>query len=171
MNRIENGIGVMASSKSDEWETPQNLFDKLDSEFHFTLDPCCQAYNNKCLKYYTKKENGLEQSWAGETVFCNPPYGKAIGQWVKKCWEEFNENDVTIAMLIPSRTDTKWFHKYILGQATEIRFIQGRLKFVNRTFPSWRLDGNYKISPAPFPSMIVIYNPNKKNGTCCLTSY
>jgi len=148
----------MASSKSDEWETPQELFDLLNNEFNFTLDPCSQEYNNKCEKHYTKTEDGLKQSWKNETVFCNPPYGRSIKQWVEKCWNEHNENGTTIVMLIPSRTDTDWFHKYIMDKATEIRFVKGRLKFENRTFPSWRPDGNFKISPAPFPTMIVIYN-------------
>ena len=151
----------MTSSKSDEWETPQNLFDQLNAEFHFTLDPCCQEYNHKCEKYYTPKEDGFRQNWEGEIVFCNPPYGKTIGKWVQKCWEEHKQHNTTIVMLIPSRTDTKWFHKYILNEATEIRYIQGRLKFVNRTFPSWREDGNFRISPAPFPSMIVVYKPKE----------
>lgn len=147
----------MASSKSDEWETPQDLFDKLNSEFHFTFDPCSQEYNYKCEKHYTKKEDGLKQDWTGEIVFCNPPYGKTIGLWVEKCWREHKENGTTVVMLIPSRTDTKWFHKYILNEASEIRFLQGRLKFINRTFPSWREDGDFKVSPAPFPSMVVVY--------------
>ena len=153
----ESGLGIMASSKSDEWETPQDLFDKLNAEFHFTLDPCCREYNHKCDKYFTQEDDGLHKSWLGEVVFCNPPYGKSIGKWVEKCYNEYKENGTTIVMLIPSRTDTSWFHKYIWHEATEIRFVEGRLRFINRTFPSWREDGNFKVSPAPFPSMIVIY--------------
>ena len=151
------GIGIMASNKSDEWETPQDLFDKLNAEFHFTLDPCCREYNHKCKKYYTITDDGLSKDWSGEVVFCNPPYGRTIGKWVEKCFNEYNTNGVTIVLLIPSRTDTVWFHKYILHKASEIRFLQGRLRFVNRTFPSWRADGQFKVSPAPFPSMIVVY--------------
>lgn len=147
----------MASSKSDEWETPQELYDKLNAEFHFTLDPASQPYNAKCNKSYTVLEDGLSMDWSGNTVFCNPPYGRSIGKWVKKCWDESAKHGVTVVMLIPSRTDTGWFHRYILGKASEIRFIEGRLKFINRTFPSWRDDGNFKVSPAPFPSMVVVY--------------
>lgn len=81
----------------------------------------------------------------GETVFCNPPYGrKETGIWVKKCYEESLKSNTKVVMLIPSRTDTKWFHEYIYGKA-EIRFIKGRLKF------------NDGKESAPFPSMIVIF--------------
>jgi site-specific DNA-methyltransferase (adenine-specific) len=144
------------SSLSNEWETPKDFFEKLNDEFGFTLDPCCQKYNFTCEKYYTKDDDGLSKDWSGEIVYCNPPYGREIGKWVKKCHDENINNNITVVMLIPSRTDTKWFHKYIYNVA-EIRFIAGRLKFINRLFPSWREDGNFKISSAPFPSMVVIY--------------
>lgn len=90
------------------------------------------------------KEDGLAQSWAGECVFCNPPYGRAIGDWVKKCYEEHIKHNITVVMLIPARTDTTYFHKYIYNYA-ELRFIKGRLKF------------NDGKQGAPFPSMLVIY--------------
>lgn len=154
MNNINKD--KMFSSKSDEWETPNDLFNKLHKEFNFTLDPCCQKYNAKCEKFYTPEDDGLSKDWSNEVVFVNPPYGRSIGKWVKKCYEENKNNKTKIVMLIPSRTDTKWFHDYILDKA-EIRFLKGRLKFINRLFPSWREDGNFKISPAPFPTMIVIY--------------
>ena len=147
---------LMFSCKSNEWETPKCLFDELNKEFNFTLDPCCTKENHLCDKFYTMKEDGLSKNWENERVFVNPPYGREIGKWVKKCYEE-NQKGIICVMLIPARTDTKWFHDYIYNKA-EIRFIKGRLKFINRTFPSYREDGNLKISPAPFPSMIVIYN-------------
>jgi phage N-6-adenine-methyltransferase len=149
---------LMFSSKSDEWETPQDLFNSLNDEFHFTLDPCSTHENHKCDKYYTQEDDGLSKDWAGETVFCNPPYGRSIGKWVEKCYKESLKGS-TVVMLIPSRTDTTWFHKYIYNKA-EIRFLKGRLKFINRALPSWNEQGNYKLSPAPFPSMIVIFKPN-----------
>lgn len=133
---------VLFSSKSIEWETPQWLFDQLNKEFKFTLDPCATRDNAKCKKYFTEGMDGLKQDWTG-TVFCNPPYGRKIGLWVKKAFEEAQKG-VIVVMLIPARTDTKWFHTYIYGQA-EIRFIKGRLKFGN------------SINSAPFPSMIVIF--------------
>ena len=136
---------VMFSNKTDEWSTPRDFFDELNKEFNFTLDPCATPENAKCEKYYTKEDDGLKQDWSGETVFCNPPYGRAIKDWVKKCYEESKKPNTTVVMLIPARTDTSYFHDYIYHKAKEIRFIRGRLKF-----------GNAKNS-APFPSMVVIF--------------
>lgn len=133
----------MFSSKSQEWETPSELFRALDEEFHFTLDPCCTHENAKCEKHYTKEENGLLQSWAGETVFCNPPYGKGMGKWIEKACMSGGVDGTTVVMLIPARTDTIAFHKYIWHKA-EIRFLQGRLHFSDK-------------GRAPFPSMICIW--------------
>ena len=76
---------VLFSSKSCEWATPQTVFCELNEEFNFTLDPCATAENAKCKKYYTKADDGLNQDWGGETVFCNPPYGKEIAKWIEKC--------------------------------------------------------------------------------------
>jgi len=137
---------VMYSSKSEEWATPQAFFDKLDEGFHFTLDPCATSENAKCAKFYTKEQDGLAQDWTGETVFCNPPYGREIKDWVKKCAEHGQRGGVAV-MLIPARTDTQWFHEYIYGKAG-IHFIKGRIKF-----------GESKNS-APFPSMVVIFGGN-----------
>ena len=130
---------VMFSSATDEWETPQDFFDRLDAEFRFDLDVCATPQNAKCKTYFTKADDGLTQDWIG-TCWCNPPYGREIGKWVKKA----SESKTTVVMLLPARTDTKWFHDYIYGKA-EIEFIKGRLKF-----------GSSKNS-APFPSMIVIF--------------
>ena len=135
----------MFSSASEEWATPQDFFDKLDALFHFTLDPCATSENAKCPKYYTKEEDGLAQSWEGEVVFCNPPYGKAIKEWVRKCYEESRKPDTTVVALLPARTDTNYFHEYIYRKAGEIHFVKGRLKF-----------GGCKNS-APFPSMVVVF--------------
>lgn len=117
------GAAAMTSDRED-WETPQALFDKLDAKYHFTLDPCATPENAKCKRFYTKEENGLTKSWAGEIVFCNPPYSRKIGEWVKKAAEE----EADVVMLIPARTDTSWFHNYIYNKA-EITFLRGRLKF------------------------------------------
>lgn len=146
---------LMFSSISNEWETPDKLYNDLHKEFGFTLDPCATKENHKCDKFYTIDTNGLDKDWTGEIAFVNPPYGRQIGKWVKKCYEE-NKKGVLCVMLIPSRTDTKWFHSYIYGKA-EIRFLKGRLKFVNRLLPSYKEDGNFKLSPAPFPSMVVVF--------------
>ena len=133
-----------------DWETPQDFFDNLNKEFNFTLDPCATHKTAKCDKYYTKENNGLIQDWGDNVVFCNPPYGSEIKYWVKKCYEESQNPNAIVVMLIPARTDTGYFHKYIYGKA-EIRFIKGRLKF----------GGQQKGSgSAPFPSMIVIFKNN-----------
>ena len=138
------GKEVLFSSRSEDWETPQEFFNMLDAEFHFTLDPCASAENHKCELYFTKEQNGLQESWGGDKVFCNPPYGRQIGKWVEKAYMESQKPDTTVVMLIPARTDTKWFHKFIYGKA-EIKFVKGRLKFGGA-------DNN-----APFPSMVVIF--------------
>lgn len=139
-----SNIKVMYSSKTDNWATPQDFYDKLDNEFHFTLDPCADKNNHKCKKYYTKEDDGLLQDWGGETVFCNPPYGRQISKWVEKCFNESRKDKTIVVMLIPARTDTKYFHQYIYNKA-ELRFVKGRLKF-----------GDSKAN-APFPSMVVIF--------------
>lgn len=136
---------LMFSSKTDLRATPQEFFDELDKEFHFTLDPCANDDNHKCKRYYTEKEDWLKQSWDNEIVFCNPPYWRVIRNRVKK-W--YSARGGVVVMLLPARTDTTWFHEYIYHKA-EIRFIKWRLKF-----------GDSKNS-APFPSMIVIYKDLK----------
>ena len=135
---------VMFSSKSDLWETPRDLFDKLDAEFRFTLDVCALPENAKCPKYYTPEQDGLSQPWYG-CCWCNPPYGRQIVKWIEKAAQSA-ENGALVVMLLPARTDTRWFHEYIYGKA-EIRFVKGRLKF-----------GESKNS-APFPSMVVVFRP------------
>lgn len=135
---------LMFSSKSNEWETPQDLYEELNTEFGFTLDPCSTPENAKCEKFYTLQDDGLQQDWEGETVFCNPPYGRELPKWIKKCFEEAQKPGTKVVMLIPARTDTRAFHKYILGKS-EMRFIRGRLKF-----------NGHKYN-APFPSMVVVF--------------
>lgn len=138
---------TLYSSDKLDWEIPRDFFDTLDREFHFTLDPCCTKESAKCKKYYTKEDNGLIKSWKGEIVFVNPPYGRDIAEWVKKCYLESLEGTI-IVLLIPARTDTHYFHEYIYNRA-ELRFIRGRLKF--------KQQGNIANS-APFPSLLAIYN-------------
>lgn len=140
-------LETMLSSKDMTWETPQEFFDKLNAEFSFTLDPCASKETAKCKKFYTIEDDGLSKDWVGETVFCNPPYGSAIKNWVKKCSDEGDKPKTTVVMLIPARTDTRYFHDFIYNKA-EMRFIKGRLKF---------LVNKKEMSSAPFPSMIVIF--------------
>ncbi|MCL2650773.1 MAG: phage N-6-adenine-methyltransferase [Candidatus Azobacteroides sp.] len=136
---------VLFSSQNNDWSTPQAFFDKLNEEFHFTLDACALPENAKCKLYFTPEMDGLSRSWSDHTAFVNPPYGKQIAAWVEKCYHESCKENTKVVLLIPARTDTVYFHRFIYKKAEEIRFIKGRLKF-----------GNAKNS-APFPSMVVIY--------------
>lgn len=134
---------ALFTSNSDEWATPLEIFNELNNEFNFNLDVCATESNHKCNLFFTQKDDGLSKKWGGYRVFCNPPYSN-ISEWVKKAYYESFTPNTLIVLLIPARTDTKYFQEYIYHRA-EIRFIKGRLKF-----------GDSKTS-APFPSMIVIY--------------
>lgn len=138
----------MFTSNTAEWATPQAFFDELNKEFDFTLDPCATPQNAKCARYFTKEIDGLSQSWSGEKVFCNPPYGRDISKWVAKAYSETLSGAKLVVMLIPARTDTTYFHDYIY-QKHEVRFIRGRLHF------------NESKNAAPFPSMVVVMRGNK----------
>lgn len=133
---------VHFSSKTDLWATPQDFFDRLDSEFGFTLDVCALPDNAKCERYFTPEEDGLKQLWTG-VCWMNPPYGREIGIWVRKAFESAQQG-ATVVCLVPARTDTSWWHSWVM-KAAEVRFIRGRLKF-----------GGSKNS-APFPSAIVVF--------------
>lgn len=129
-------------------EYPPSFFNEVNKEFNFNLDPCSTDENHKCDKYYTIKDDGLSKDWSGHNVWCNPPYGRNIVKWVEKCYREGCKDNTLVVLLIPARTDTKYFHDYILHRA-EIRFIPGRLKFGNSN------------NSAPFPSMLVIFRGAK----------
>ena len=136
---------ALFSSQNPSWSTPQYLFDELDAEFGFTLDPCADDDNHKCGHYYTEEQDGLAQDWSGEVVFCNPPYGHQIGKWVEKAFREVYAGGCrTAVLLLPARTETRWFHDFIYHRA-EVRFIKGRLRFSGATVN------------APFPSMVVVF--------------
>lgn len=134
---------LMFSSRTPEWSTPQDLFDALDKIHNFNLDTAATPENAKCARYFTATDDGLAQDWGGYRVFCNPPYGREIGRWVKKAYEEAQKPGTKVVMLLPARTDTKWFHDYCLKGT--VQFLRGRIKF-----------GGSK-NAAPFPSMIVIF--------------
>ena len=136
---------VLYSSKTCEWSTPQDLFDELDAEFHFELDTCATSENAKCARFYTARDDGLARPWDANVCWCNPPYGRSVSAWVAKAAQSANEGR-TVVMLLPARTDTKWFHEYIYGRKdVEIRFLKGRVKF-----------GGVKYN-APFPCMVVVF--------------
>lgn len=137
------------SSNSDEWETPQYVFNILQQEFNFQIDVCANSENNKCEDFFSKEIDGLKQEWSPYRCWMNPPYGKSIKLWMNKALDE-SKKGALVVCLIPSRTDTKWWHEFAMRSA-EIRFIEGRLCF-----------GKGKQS-APFPSCIVIFYPEFEN--------
>lgn len=139
-------MNVHFSSQTDNWSTPPSLYKKLNEVFEFTLDPCASENNHKCEKYYTEADDGLSMPWDGERVFMNPPYGREIGKWVKKA-SEIKQG--LVVCLVPARTDTRWWHDYVVDRGGVIIYLKGRLKF-----------GGSKNS-APFPSAIVIFLGNK----------
>mgnify|MGYP001819294722 CR=1 FL=1 len=144
-------MSVHFMSEKMDWETPQDLFDELDREFRFEVDVCATEENSKCAAFIDEASDGLDAIWHQIEVmgqipgvfWMNPPYGREIGKWMKKAYEE-SQKGCTVVCLVPSRTDTKWWHDYAM-KADEIRYIKGRLKF-----------GGAKNS-APFPSAIVIF--------------
>ena len=134
-------MNVHFSSQTNLWSTPQATFDKLNAEFGFTLDVCALPENAKCQRFFTPEQDGLAQVWSG-ICWMNPPYGREIGRWIRKAYESA-QIGATVVCLIPARTDTAWWHDYVVKG--EVRFIRGRLKF-----------GVQKNS-APFPSAVVIF--------------
>ncbi len=141
---------ALYSSRSEEWATPPAFYAELHAEFGFTLDPCATRQNAKCATFFTKADNGLTSDWGSHTVFCNPPYGRTIGEWARKC-HEASLNGPTVVLLVHARTDTRFFHDWVYGKA-ELRFVRGRLKF-----------GDGKQS-APVPSLVAIYRPAKSSA-------
>jgi len=132
---------VHFSSQNDDWETPADFFAELDAIFHFDLDACATPHNAKCPRFFTKEEDALKQPWSG-TVWMNPPYGREIAAFMRKAYEE-SVRGATVVCLVPSRTDTEWWHTY--AKFGKVIHLRGRLKF-----------GGAK-SCAPFPSAIVIF--------------
>jgi site-specific DNA-methyltransferase (adenine-specific) len=148
---------ALFSSRSEEWGTPWALFEKLHREFNFTLDPCATRDNAKCEKYYNVNADGLKQDWSRDRVFMNPPYGRQIGDWMRKARQEAGKGALVVC-LVHARTDTRWWHENVEGMADEVRFIRGRVKFERGAEPAFC---------APFPSAIVIYRPIKKRRKTC----
>lgn len=140
---------LFSSGKSD-WETPDWFFDALDNEFHFTLDACASMENRKCRVFYSIHQNAFRLQWRG-VVYCNPPYSDGIDRWLAKAKVSALENEATIVVLVPARTDTRaWFDHVRFG---EVRFLKGRLKFKGAP------------TSAPFPSALVIFRPGLPRST------
>ena len=145
---------VHFSSATDEWATPQELFDQLHAEFGFTLDVCATADNAKCLLYFAREANGLAKDWRGHVCWMNPPYGGEIGAWVAKA----ATSGALVVALLPARTDTRWWHDFIWDEkhhrprsCVQVRLLKGRLKF-----------GAAKAG-APFPSAVVVFSPGSRS--------
>ena len=138
-------MDVHYASEKQTWETPQDFFDLMDTEFHFDVDVCAEDETAKCNIYYTVDDDGLSKEW-NRTCWMNPPYGREIGKWMKKAYESSVNSGATVVCLVPARTDTKWWHNYAM-KANEVRFIRGRLRFGNAT------------ASAPFPSAVVVFRP------------
>lgn len=128
------------SSKTDLWETPQDLFNRYDDQYHFDIDLCALPENAKCTRYFTPQDDALIQEWSG-VCWCNPPYGRQLAKWVAKA----ATSNATVVMLLPARTDTRWFHEYCLPHG-KVEFIRGRVHFGG------------SVNPAPFASMVVVFN-------------
>ena len=134
---------VQTSTGNDEYGTPQEFFNKWDMRYNFTLDPCATPKMAKCDRFFTKKDNGLIQSWENCVVWCNPPYSK-LKPWVMKARDESFNNGATVVMLIPARTGTSMFK--ICWTAKEIHFVEGRIRFVGAP------------DDAPFPCIVVVFD-------------
>ena len=145
-SRITSGL---FTSRTEEWETPDYVFLALNKEFNFHLDVCATSENSKCKIYFDKSVDGLKREWSPFRCWVNPPYGRDISKWMKKAFSE-SQRGALVVCLIPSRTDTKWWHDSVM-KSSVIRFVSGRISF-----------GTSKNS-APFPSCIVIYYPELEN--------
>lgn len=171
------------TSNTVEWGTPQDLFDAYDRRFDFTLDACASDHNHKCARYFTREDSCLEKNLEGERVWMNPPYGNRIPVFLKWAFEQSMRGNL-FCCLLPARTDTRWFHTYVLEQDVGLEFVQGRVKFTPAPLSAQRraelegmheelfatgqlprrqkyirdlLEGNPVA--APFSSMVVIFRP------------
>jgi len=144
---MRNQAALMSSKRTD-WATPPAIFGPLDEEFGFELDVCATAENAKCARYFSPEQDGLSRDWAPSVCWMNPPYGREISKWMRKAAEEWRKG-ATVVCLVPARTDTAWWHEYVM-LATEVRFLRGRVRFVGAPHP------------APFPSAVVVYRRSHK---------
>jgi site-specific DNA-methyltransferase (adenine-specific) len=145
--KLFNKDKTSESAKSIEWETPPEIFNPLNDEFHFTLDVCASKSNKKCDRYFSKTEDGLFQSWSGEVCWMNPPFGRPVQLWIRKALEE-SLGGATVVCLIPAKTNTNWWHELVIGRA-EVRFVRGRIKFIRY--------GKQTTQALPWPMAILIY--------------
>jgi len=141
--------GTLFSSASNEWVTPQPLFDALNAEFGFDLDAAASPANAKCEAFLTCDDDALSVPWhtRASSVWLNPPYGRGIGRWVQKAYDESRQG-CRVVVLVMARCDTRWWHQWAT-RAAEIRFIHGRI---------WFLQGAKSVSAAPAPSAVLVFD-------------
>lgn len=131
---------------NDKWGTPPEVYNKLNEEFQFdAFDPCP-------LNWKPGDPDGLAIDWAPRT-FVNPPYSQT-SRWLKKSARECKKGKLVV-LLLNACTDTKYFHKYVLGLGHEVRFIRGRLRFI-------QLNGEPAPSSNTRPSIIIIMRPQNE---------
>lgn len=139
-------IDACMMSEDLTWETPMELFDKLDEKFQFTLDPCCLPQSARVANYFTPEDDGLIQDWGNNIVFMNPPYGREIKKWMEKAVDAWKKG-ATVVCLVPARVDTSWWWNAVVETHASVTFIKGRLKFGNGE--------NRAKNSAPFPSALI----------------
>lgn len=139
--------GAAYSSATDDWATPPHVFAALDRDFGFELDVCASASNAKCSRYFTREDDGLAQEWVG-VVWCNPPYGRGIGDWLTKAADSADAG-ATVVCLIPAKTETLWWHEQVMARASEVKLVKGRIAFGDGTGSS------------TFGSAVVVYRPGR----------
>ena len=151
-DKLFDPVKVEKSLESTIWGTPKEVFDPINKEFLFTLDVCAIAENAKCDRFFSPADDGMRQSWEGETCWCNPPYGKDVVKWCKKALSE-SKRGATTVLLIPCKTNTNWWHDFVIPFA-EVRFLRGRVAFL---YP----DGKQSTQQLPWPLAFVIYRPRE----------
>jgi phage N-6-adenine-methyltransferase len=140
---------ALFTSDRQDWETPPDLFKRYDDKYRFTLDVCATPENAKCREFISPEVNGLLWDWTEYRCWMNPPYGREIGQWVRKAYIESTKGAFVVALL-PARTDTAWWHNWVIGPNpqhpyAQVEYLRGRIKFVGAK------------STAPFPNAIAVY--------------
>ena len=138
------------NGRGREWETPPEVFDPLNQEFQFTLDPCATAATAKCKHFFSEADNGLDQDWGHERVFMNPPYGREVAVWTRKARDSARKGALVVGLL-PASTDLAWWHEDVLLACAEVRYLRGRVRFLT--------GGPYRASGF-FASVIVVWRPH-----------
>ena len=139
-------------SKSEEYETPNEIFEPLQKEFNLKLDVCVTHLNSKCDLFYKKEDDSLTKDWHKDGNFwMNPPFGRDLKRWVQKAYEE-SQKGVIGVLILPVRCNTLWWHKYIIDTKAEVRFLKGETKFVGHKRGLW------------LPFAIVIFNKKIEGG-------